>query len=169
MSAQISDVTVPRALLEHCLGVLREANLRAPTRGDAFDDDLALAISQVKNALSESHQTGKTEDGWIEWNGGECPVDRNATVYVRFRSSADTDEDDACRAGDLRWHHAKDDNQVAVAYDIIAYRLVTPSDRSGTDWRNKVVTWGELEDELRKSDMTFAGYLADHLARRKSP
>ena len=55
--------------------------------------------------------------GWIEWGGGECPVEEGALVDVRFR---DGDDDRNIEAIDLLWNH---ENWSA---DIIAYRLHKP-------------------------------------------
>lgn len=61
---------------------------------------------------------------WIEWNGGECPVDGDALVCVKLRCEIDeayNDEwYDECIAYDLRWGHTANDN----GSDIIAYRIV---------------------------------------------
>ena len=56
-------------------------------------------------------------DGWIEWGGGERPVEEGALVDVRFR---DGDDDRNIEAIDLLWNH---ENWSA---DIIAYRLHKP-------------------------------------------
>lgn len=56
---------------------------------------------------------------WIEWNGGECPVD--GTVDVKLRRMHDDTEDfllSDCKARDMRWRH------IGNSGDIVAYRLV---------------------------------------------
>ena len=59
-------------------------------------------------------------EGWIEWHGGECPVDSDAIVEVKYRhpSSYQFNND---RAGDFYWPHD------GLGYDIIAYRLQQPT------------------------------------------
>lgn len=62
-------------------------------------------------------------DGWIEWGGGECPVDSNAIVEVK-----------------CRWHnpHQYNNDRAGAFYwartgsnaDIIAYRLHNPDANS---------------------------------------
>lgn len=52
---------------------------------------------------------------WIEWNGGECPVDGRAVVKVRLRCGL---EDPNFPANVYRWAHEKAQD------DIVAYRLV---------------------------------------------
>lgn len=41
-----------------------------------------LTKEQYESALAAS-------DGWIEWGGGECPVEEGTLVDVRFRNGAD--------------------------------------------------------------------------------
>lgn len=68
------------------------------------------------------------KDGWIEWGGGECPVDRQARVDVRFRGSmcgisSYLDEP----ANYWLWQHATARGDFADEDDdIIAYRIVSP-------------------------------------------
>lgn len=57
-------------------------------------------------------------DGWIEWKGGECPVDVDALVCCKWRSWKVMIA--AYRAGNLSWRHNGN------AADIIAYRLHKP-------------------------------------------
>lgn len=61
-------------------------------------------------------------DGWIEWHGGECPVEKGDVIDVRFR-----DEDEHCelevyghRLSSEHWEHEEDPG------DIIAYRIHQP-------------------------------------------
>ena len=64
-------------------------------------------------------KTASTADaeGWIEWDGGECPVDSDAIVEVKFRKPCPLHFSND-RAGDFTWFH---DGNVG---DITAYRLV---------------------------------------------
>lgn len=52
---------------------------------------------------------------WIEWNGGPCPVSRNAIVSVRKRDGKQFDRN---TAGHWDWWHS---NHPA---DIVAYRII---------------------------------------------
>lgn len=54
-------------------------------------------------------------DGWIEWNGGECPVEPDLRVGVKLRDGKQWDDK---TAEIFRWNHV--DN----SHDIIAYRVV---------------------------------------------
>ena len=56
-------------------------------------------------------------DGWIEWNGGECPVDGNEIIDIRYPESR---EEFGAKAKFRRWNHARNKG------DIIAYRLHKP-------------------------------------------
>lgn len=79
------------------------------------------------NKITNHHQTvlSRTEyfhlyptpdaDGWIEWKGGECPVDVDALVCCKLRSGKVSIT--AYHAGILSWRHNGN------AADIIAYRL----------------------------------------------
>lgn len=76
-------------------------------------------------------------DGWIEWEGGECPVDEGTLIDVRYR---DGHEQAGCKCG--VWG----DELYATSYwlnsgghsNIIAYRLHKPEQATekdkGTDW-----------------------------------
>lgn len=59
-------------------------------------------------------------DGWVDWHGGECPVDSDAIVEVKFRNPS-SNQFNSDRAGDFYWPHD------GLGYDIIAYRLRQPA------------------------------------------
>lgn len=59
-------------------------------------------------------------DGWIDWHGGECPVDSDAIVEVKCRHPSSHQFNNG-RAGDFYWPHD------GLGYDIIAYRLQQPT------------------------------------------
>lgn len=60
------------------------------------------------------------DDGWIEWAGGDCPVDGNADVEIKFR--------DGCLGGMIRkaggyyWGRSNAEYES----DVVAYRVVKP-------------------------------------------
>lgn len=72
---------------------------------DEFDQIVAEIVAD----------TAQDADGWIEWKGGECPVDVDALVCGKLRSGRVSIT--PYHAGILSWRH--DGN----AADIIAYRL----------------------------------------------
>ena len=89
----------------------------------ASDYDTAIITrEQYESALAASKAI-VGHDGWIEWGGGECPVDSDAIVEVKYRhpSSHQFNND---RAGDFTWSHDGIDG------DIIAYRLQHPGFKS---------------------------------------
>ena len=57
-----------------------------------------------------------SEDGWIPWAGGECPVERRAVVRVKAKNG----EIDTDKAHFYDWHHT------GSSFDIVAYRVVKP-------------------------------------------
>lgn len=64
----------------------------------------------------------KMDDGWIEWHGGECPVDKNATVLVKFRGCPHNDDAEGpYTAGLWSWSQAGGDG------DIVEYKIVAPA------------------------------------------
>lgn len=84
---------------------------------------IKITRDQYEDALAAKN------DGWIEWGGGVCPVEKGTLVDVKYRSgeinqhvkagvpdnggSIDT-------ASAVRW------NKIGAEYDIIAYRLHQP-------------------------------------------
>lgn len=74
-----------------------------------------------EKASEEQAKPAKTseasgEAGWIPWNGGECPVEVDTRVHVRYRCGLEDGEDDFAYI--FRWSHNGDE------YDIIAYKVV---------------------------------------------
>lgn len=66
-------------------------------------------------------------NGWIEWHGGDCPVDSDAIVEVKFRNQS-RNKFNNDRAGDFYWSHH------GFGGDIIAYRLTRDAnDRANDD------------------------------------
>jgi hypothetical protein len=56
-----------------------------------------------------------SNNGWIDWLGGECPVADHAPVTVRFRNGKTCDTEMPAKA--WAWFHDGD------GFDIVAYRL----------------------------------------------
>lgn len=59
-------------------------------------------------------------DGWTEWHGGDCPVDSDAIVEVKYRNPSRNKYNND-RAGDFTWSHDGSNG------DIIAYRMQQPT------------------------------------------
>ena len=70
-------------------------------------------LIELENKSNQSDNESN-DDGWIEWNGGECPVDENAMVEIVMRDL----EHEKRIAGYFSWDHTKS------RVDIIAYRVV---------------------------------------------
>lgn len=54
---------------------------------------------------------------WIEWEGGECPVDPDTRVDIKFNNGK---TNNALTAEFWVWEHLGFD----APYDIIAYRII---------------------------------------------
>lgn len=71
--------------------------------------------------------TEASEDGWIAWGGGECPVYTLMSVQVRYRDGIVSP---ACKAATFVWghhdisRHTGSQPKHPVAADIIAYRIL---------------------------------------------
>ena len=83
-------------------------------------------IAELEAELASQTATPQPDsDGWIEWNGGECPVDRGTMIDAKFRNE---NRWSFCFAHGLCWRHN------SVPGDIIAYRVrpeTTDTARSG--------------------------------------
>ena len=80
----------------------------------ATDYDTAIITrAQYESALAAS-------ECWIDWRGGECPVDSDAIVEVRYwNQNQNQYRYNNDRAGDFEWSHT------GSYGDIIAYRVHT--------------------------------------------
>lgn len=84
-------------------------------------DDRACSIGNASNGIHEAQYEAAlaASEGWIEWHSGECPVDSDAIVEVKFRNPS-RNKFNNDRAGDFNWSHDGFDG------DIIVYRLQHP-------------------------------------------
>lgn len=101
-------------LLMALLKMVRDNTTDKPHE-DSINDLVAYGALYGEARLSAIHEqvASEPESDWIEWGGGECPVDGCVLVKVRFRDGREGADDWA-----LCWF---DDNCGA---DIIAYRIV---------------------------------------------
>lgn len=84
--------------------------------GDADDCNTSVVSrKQYESALAASKAVAG-HNGWIQWAGGECPIDSDAIVEVKYRKPNPYQYNND-RAGDFTWSHDGIDG------DIIAYRL----------------------------------------------
>lgn len=91
-----------------------------------------LSIMQTRlRALSPPPaEPAQPDDGWIEWKGGECPVEPDAVVEVRMRDGRTATFDDGT-VDEFWWGND------GCSVDIIAYRIVKPAEPSAPvapDW-----------------------------------
>lgn len=81
-----------------------------------------ITRAQYEAALAASKAV-VGHNGWIDWHGGDCPVDSDAIVEVKYRTPNPYQFNND-RAGDFAWSHDGFDG------DIIAYRLQHPGFKS---------------------------------------
>lgn len=87
-----------------------------------------VSISRAIRALAPPPAEAPTptveaSNGWIEWKGGECPVEPDAVVEVRMRDGRTATFDDG--AVDEFWW-----GNDGCSVDILAYRIVKPAEPS---------------------------------------
>ena len=83
----------------------------------ASDYDTAI----ITREQYEAALAAKSE-GWIEWGGGECPVEKGVRVDVKYRDGDIYQNKPARGDRNIRWSHIGSRN------DIIAYRLHQPQE-----------------------------------------
>lgn len=88
----------------------------------ASDYDTAIITREQYEAALTASKAVVGNDGWIQWAGGECPVDSDAIVEVKYRIPKPYQYNNYNdRAGDFDWEH------IGSNADIIAYRLQQPT------------------------------------------
>ncbi|MGL5396577.1 MAG: hypothetical protein ACRDBQ_15125 [Shewanella sp.] len=94
-------------------------------------------------------------DGWIDWGGGECPVEAESLVdYKLLCGEVCCDGEPAGYAG---WHHAYGDS------NIIAYRLHKPEKKAiSSDDANLTITVDGVEREITPFPAT-GGCVTPHI------
>lgn len=104
---------------QNCKGQLFEINsdYYSDFKLEKCDDWITDVVTkqQYESALAVSKAV-VCHNGWIQWAGGECPVDSDAIVEVKYRSPNPYQYNND-RAGDFAWAHT------GSSCDIIAYRL----------------------------------------------
>lgn len=111
--------------------------------------DYATAIitrDQYEAALAASKAV-VGHNGWIYWPGGECPVDSDEIVEVKYRNPSPLHFNND-RAGDFTWSHNSSSG------DIIAYRLVNPHEvkTAGVDVQRDAVKSNDAQLEADMDD-----------------
>ena len=85
----------------------------------ASDYATAIVTREQYEASLAASKAVVGHNGWIQWAGGDCPVDSDAIVEVKYRKPNPYQFNND-RAGDFTWSHDGIDG------DIIAYRLQHP-------------------------------------------
>lgn len=88
------------------------------SKGDPRDVAAYCAFMWHHGWKTSSRQQ-PADDGWIEWKGGECPVNINSLVNVRYKNGGGDLE--SSRAEVYNWSHNDKD-----CCPIVAYRVVKP-------------------------------------------
>ena len=83
-------------------------------------------------------------EGWIQWNGGEMPVDKGTLIDVKYRDGSMTGE--VFYTCDNEFRYSRNWCRLYSETDIIAYRLHVPQEQKtpqqlaiekfGTDWHD---------------------------------
>ncbi len=86
----------------------------------ANSHEVSIAVNEI--GVSYSLESGvpaiEALDGWINWNGGTCPVDRGLHVIVKTDDGGEI----TGMAGQFAWAKG------TAPRDIVAYRLVNTDD-----------------------------------------
>lgn len=116
------------AVEQDCEGELfeRDSDYSSGFKLEKCDDWITDVVTkQQYEAAITASKAVVGHDGWIEWAGGECPVDSDAIVEVKYRSPKPYQYNNYNdRAGDFDWEH------IGSNADIIAYRLPHPGFKS---------------------------------------
>ncbi|MGC8435907.1 hypothetical protein [Mixta calida] len=91
--------------------------------GVTLKEDLYMQALEIALPILEQQERG---EGWIEWNGGECPVGDCELVVAKLRDGTVLT---ALSAGNLAWWH--NEPGFCNGRDIIAYRLIENDGREG--------------------------------------
>ena len=87
--------------------------------GTDGNDPIDVIIAKAEAALFTPQPS---DDGWIPWKGGDCPVAHSTIVDVRLRNQGEG----RAVASNWRWYHETRGNSILEGADIIAYRVVKP-------------------------------------------
>lgn len=83
----------------------------------AYDWKTAIITrDQYETALPEK------DEGWIKWDGGDCPVNAEEMVVAKLRNGKIWMGGDAVRARNLDWSNE------GSSLDVVAYRLSKPEE-----------------------------------------
>lgn len=83
---------------------------------DATHPSPAVQVPPPADHIPDAGKKAADSDGWVEWHGGECPVDADTIVETKWTHNDNITK----RAGQIRWHHW--DNYP----NMTRYRIVDP-------------------------------------------
>lgn len=104
----MADWSVDKSVLDSS-----ELRFEGTTFRPLVDKDAAKTDNR-EEAKADSTIASASQDGWIEWSGGQCPVDADYYVEVMLKNAETVIE----RAGDFYWDE-KDDEDAIVRYRVV--------------------------------------------------
>lgn len=101
---------------EKCCQLLDSLN----SNGMSILEGYYVEALEIALPMLEQQERG---DGWIEWGGGECPVEAQQSVEVKLRGAIEKSD----TASEFYWRHCQSRG------DIIAYRIIPeqPTNQNG--------------------------------------
>lgn len=87
--------------------------------------DIDRTVHELVDSWIETSVSDGGSDGWIEWGGGECPVETGTLVDVRYRDGKGCGSVPA-NVDSEGWRDADSDywRKDGFENDIVAYRIV---------------------------------------------
>ncbi|EQA1694567.1 hypothetical protein O1E46_RS20925 [Enterobacter hormaechei] len=117
----------------------------------AIDYEISIiSREQYESALAASKEmiiNNPDSDGWISWCGGECPVDGDVVVDVKFRAQGQADLDGDV-ADNFRWEHFSN------GADVVAYRL-HKSEHQKPEWDGEGLPPVDMEIEYKFTKVNY--------------
>ena len=106
-------------ITKELLDALKLAKSNALGMSSTWHVVTAKVIAKAEAALFTPQPS---DDGWIPWEGGDCPVAHGTVVDVRLRNQGEG----RAVASNWHWLHETRGNSILEGADIIAYRVVKP-------------------------------------------
>ena len=103
------------------------------------------------------------ENNWIEWKGGECPVEAGTLVDVRYRDGEENLHVEASvpatQSGSMKSRSAKNWSHLFFSSDIVAYRLHQPEikrliakrDKQAEKVKRQTAKLDRLNEEIKQA------------------
>jgi len=113
---------------EFCEYLLKDLQRQTITGcGIGRTQECYLQALEIALPILEQQERG---DGWIEWGGGECPLEDSTTVDIKHRDGRVAEGE---MAGNYIWTHGYYHYLTKTGADIIAYRIIPeqPTNQNG--------------------------------------